>query len=67
MLTLHSTWGKRLSQLNKTLLAHQCLHSVGECAGKQKGNPGQEYLGYNTETEAVSEAAAAFPGDANLL
>lgn len=35
--------------------------------GKQKGNPGQEYLGYNIETEAVSEAAAALSEDANLL
>lgn len=61
---MHSTWTKRSSQLNKTL---QGLHSVGECAGKQQGNPGQEYLGYNAETEAVSGAAAALSGDANLL
>lgn len=40
---------------------------MGECAGKQQGNPGQEYLGYNAETEAVSGAAAALSGDANLL
>lgn len=33
----------------------------------QKGNPGQEYLGYNVETKAVSKAAAALSGDANLL
>lgn len=58
---------KCLSRLNKTLLADQCLHSVGEHAGKQKGNPGQEYLGYITETEALSESAAALFGFANLL
>lgn len=38
----------------------------GRTSGKQQGNPGQEYLGYSTETESVSEAAAALSGDANL-
>lgn len=65
--TPHRTWTKRLSALSRTLIAGQYIDSVGEQAGKQQGSPGPEYFGFNIETEAVSEAARALSGDANLL
>lgn len=65
--TLYSTMTKHLSGLNRTLIAGQYLDSVGEQEGKQQGSPGPEYLGSNIEAEAISEAARALSGDANLL